>query len=85
MNGGLTIAMPSLLSAEFPCRTVAVEQHWQFFAALHVALGQVAGGPYATEVAIQVVRDTINDRVVAHRVAVKFPQSFNSPVKMAHC
>jgi hypothetical protein len=71
--------LPTLLPVESPFRAVAVEQHRQIFAALRVALGQVAARPYATEVAVQVLRDTINDRVVAHPVAVKFPQSLNGP------
>ena len=79
------MATLTLLRAEFPSGTVAVEQYRQIFAALYVALCQVAGGPYATEVASQVLRDAISDRVVAHPVAVKFLQSLNGPIKMAHC
>lgn len=81
---GLTIATPTLLPPEFPFGAVAVKQHRHILAALYVAPGQAAGGPYATEVAIQILRDAINDWVVAHQVVVKFLQSLNGPVKMAH-
>ena len=79
------MATLTLLGAVFPSGTVAVEQYPQIFAALYVALCQVAGGPYAPEVASQVLGDAINDRVVAHPVAVRFLQSLNGPIKMAHC
>jgi hypothetical protein len=56
----------------------------QIFASLHVAFCRVAGRPYATEVASQVLCDTMDDRVVAHPFAIKFLQSLNGSGKMAH-
>jgi hypothetical protein len=37
---------------------------------------------YAREVANRALRDAINDRGVAHPVAIKFLQSLNGPAKM---
>jgi hypothetical protein len=48
-NSGLTIATPTLLPPEFLFGAVAVKQDRQIFSALYyIAVGQVAGGPYAT-------------------------------------
>ena len=83
--GTLTTVTLALLLAEFPFGTLAVEQYRQIFAALYVSLCRAAGRPYAREVANQALCDAINNRVVAHSVAVKFLQSLNGPAKMAHC
>jgi hypothetical protein len=86
----LTTATLAVLLAEFPFGTPAVEQYRQIFAAMYVSLCRAAGRPYARrpyarEVANQALCDAINNRVVAHSVAVKFLQSLNGPAKMAHC
>jgi hypothetical protein len=45
--------------------------------------GPFAGGvSYAREVANRALFDAINDRGVAHPVAIKFLQSLNGPAKM---
>src|SRR6516162_2198868 len=80
--GTLTTATLALLLAEFPFGTLAVEQYWQIFAALYVSLCRAAGRPYAREVANQALCDAINNRVVAHSVAIKFLQSLNGPAKI---
>ena len=80
--GTLTTATLALLLAEFPFGTLAVEQYRQIFAALYVSLCRVAGRPYAREVANRALCDAINDRGVAHPVAIKFLQSLNGPAKL---
>src|SRR6516165_2832573 len=80
--GTLTTATLALLLAEFPFGTLAVEQYRQIFAALYVSLCRAAGRPYAREVANRALCDAINDRGVAHPVAIKFLQSLNGPAKM---
>jgi hypothetical protein len=68
------------LLAEFPFGTLAVEQYRQIFAGLYVS--GAAGKHFAREVANRALCDAINDRGVAHPVAIKFLQSLNGSAKL---
>ena len=75
----------AFLLAEFSFGTPPVEQYRQIFAGLYVCLCRATGKHYAREVTNRALCDAITNRVVAHPVAIKFLQSLNGPLKMAHC